>query len=93
MKLDQRFQGSDDVVSRKVAGEMVLLDLASGLYYGLDPVGSRIWEVLSQNSCSLEELCDVIEAEFDAPREQIERDIIGLAEQFSEKKLIMPVAS
>jgi len=93
MKLDQRFQGSDDVVARKVAGEMVLLDLASGLYFGLDPVGSRIWELLSQNSCTLAELCDAIEAEFDAPREQIESDVIALTEQFSEKKLIRTVAS
>jgi len=92
MKLDQRFQGSEDVVSRKVAGEMVLLDLASGLYFGLDPVGSRIWELLSQSPCSLEELCDAIEAEFDAPREQIERDVAELAGQFVEKNLVTPAA-
>lgn len=93
MKLDQRFQVSDDVVARKVAGEMVLLDLASGLYFGLNPVGSRIWELLSQNSCTLVELCDVIEAEFDASRAQIESDVVALTEQFSEKNLIRTVAA
>ena len=93
MKLDQRFQGSEDVVSRKVAGEMVLLDLASGLYFGLDPVGSRIWELLSENPCSLEDLCDAVEAEFDAPRDQIERDVAELARQFVDKKLIVPAAA
>jgi len=88
MQLDQRFQVSDDVVAREVAGEMVLLDLASGLYFGLDPVGSRIWDRLSEGPCSLAEVCDLIEAEFDAPRDQIERDIVELATQFAEKKLI-----
>jgi hypothetical protein len=88
MTLDQRFQVSDDVIAREVAGEMVLLDLASGLYFGLDPVGSRIWERLSESPCSLAEVCDVIEAEFDAPRARIEEDILALAAQFSEKNLI-----
>jgi Coenzyme PQQ synthesis protein D (PqqD) len=92
MKLDQRFQVSDDVIAREVAGEMVLLDLASGLYFGLDPVGSRIWDRLSDGPCTLAEVCDLIEAEFDAPRDQIEQDIVALAHQFTEKKLIASAA-
>ncbi|MFN3864127.1 MAG: PqqD family protein [Erythrobacter sp.] len=91
MTLDQRFQVSDDVIAREVAGEMVLLDLASGRYFGLDPVGSRIWESLSQGPCSLAEVCDVIEAEFDAPRDRIEQDILALAAQLTEKNLIAAV--
>lgn len=91
MTLDQRFQVSDDVIAREVAGEMVLLDLASGLYFGLDPVGSRIWESLSQGPRSLAEVCDVIEAEFDAPRDRIEQDILALAAQLTEKNLIAAV--
>lgn len=88
MQLEQRFQISDDVVAREVAGEMVLLDLASGMYFGLDPVGSRVWKHLSEGPCSLVEVCDLIEFEFDAPRDQIESDIVALAAQFTEKKLI-----
>lgn len=88
MKLDQRFQVSDDVIAREVAGEMVLLDLASGLYFGLDPVGTRVWDKLSDAPSTLAEVCDVIEAEYDAPRDQIERDVIALAEQFTQKNLI-----
>lgn len=91
MTLDQRYQVSDDVIAREVAGEMVLLDLASGLYFGLDPVGSRIWDRLSASPCSLAEVCDVIEAEFDAPRDRIEQDILALAAQFTEKNLIVAV--
>lgn len=88
MQLNQRFQVSDDVIAREVAGEMVLLDLASGLYFGLDPVGSRIWQRLSEGPCSMAEVCDLIEAEFDAPRDRIEADLVALLAQFSEKKLI-----
>jgi hypothetical protein len=91
MDLEQRFQVSDDVIAREVAGEMVLLDLASGLYFGLDPVGSRVWERLSEAPCSLGDLCDTIEAEFDAPRERIAEDLAVLFAQLSEKALVNPL--
>lgn len=87
--LDQKFAASEDVVSREVSGEMVLLDLASGQYFGLDTVGSRIWELLSDKAQSLGELCDAIEAEYDAPRAVIESDIIALAGDLTERGLIV----
>lgn len=91
MTENQSFQVSDDVVSRDVAGEMVLLDLASGLYFGLDPVGSRAWERLSDGPADLVQLADLIEAEFDAPRDVIERDLARLIEDLLEKQLLKPV--
>lgn len=91
MMLQQQFQVSDDAIGREVAGEMVLLDLANGQYFGLDPVGSRIWDRLSQGPCSFTDLCDMIEAEFDAPRDVIESDTQALIAQLSEKKLVSPV--
>ncbi len=91
MMLQRQFQVSDDAIGREVAGEMVLLDLASGQYFGLDPVGSRIWDRLAQGPCSFTDLCDIIEAEFDAPRDVIEHDMQALIAQLSEKKLVSPV--
>ncbi len=88
MQLTDRFTVSQDVVAREVGGELVLLDLASGQYFGLDSVGGRIWELLSERPYELSELCDCIEAEFDAPREQIEADLIALAAQLCEQELI-----
>lgn len=79
---------SEDVVARDVGGEMVLLDLASGLYFGLDPVGSRAWERLSESAVTLGELTDVIEAAFYAPRDVIAADLERLIAQLTEKKLV-----
>lgn len=84
---------SEDVVAREVGGEMVLLDLASGLYFGLDPVGSRVWERLSDGGASLAELTDFIEAAFDAPRAVIAADLERLLAQLSEKNLVEPAAA
>ena len=93
MQLSDSYTTSDDVVAREVGGEMVLLDLASGQYFGLDTVGGRIWELLSDRAHTLSELCDVIESEFDAPRERIEADMMALAQQLSEQELIVAKAA
>ena len=43
---DVRLRGSDDVLVRNLDGEAVLLDLASGTYFGLNEVGARVWELI-----------------------------------------------
>ena len=91
MQLSERFAVSTDVVAREVGGEMVLLDLTSGLYFGLDPVGTRIWELVTEETRSLAEICDTIEAEFDAPRDVIEADMLALAAELRDRELIEPV--
>lgn len=84
-----RLRASDDVVSRDVGGEMVLLDLASGTYFGLDPVGSCVWNALSDAGATLDELVDLVEATFDAPRARIEEDLTRLLGQLTEKQLVV----
>lgn len=93
MQLTDRFTVSEDVVAREVGGEMVLLDLNSGQYFGLDSVGGRIWELLSERPHTLKELCDTIEAEFEAPRERIESDLKALATDLRNQELIASCAA
>jgi hypothetical protein len=89
MQLIERFAVSDDVIAREVGGELVLLDLNSGQYFGLDKVGGRVWELLSESPRDLHELCDKIEIEFDAPRDRIEADLRALIKQLQDQALIV----
>lgn len=91
MQLDERIGVAKDVVGREVGGEMVLLNMHTGFYFGLDGVGARAWELITQEARTLAEISDVIEAEFDAPRERIEADVIALATELHEKELITRV--
>ncbi|MEP0391125.1 MAG: PqqD family protein [Erythrobacter sp.] len=93
MQLTDRFTVSEDVVVREVSGELVLLDLNSGQYFGLDAVGARIWELLADAPRNLIDICDQIEKEFDAPRERIEADMMALAKQLQEQELIAAEAA
>ena len=47
--LESEIRVSPDVLFEEVMGEAVLLNLSSGKYYGLDPVGTRMWSLLSQD--------------------------------------------
>ena len=53
-------------------GEAVLLDLASGTYFGLDAVGTRIWELLDQRQ-PLAAILDAILDEYDVEEHARER--------------------
>lgn len=76
------------VMSRQVGDELVILDLESGTYYGLDLVGARIWELLETGS-TFREVCETLVAEFDASIETIRHDAAKLLDTLCERKLIV----
>jgi hypothetical protein len=63
-----------DHAACELGGEAVLLDLNTGVYYGLDPVGTRVWRLL-QEPRSLAKLRDAIVDEFDVSPERCEADL------------------
>src|SRR5262249_55641590 len=87
MKLTDKISVSADVVARQLGNETVLLDLASGNYFGLDPIGARLWQLLDAGK-SLAMACDVMVEEYEVSREVLERDALDLTHELAEKKLI-----
>lgn len=69
---------SRDQVSTNLSGEEVILSVKDGVYYGLDPVGARIW-ALMQERHSLGEVADTITAEYDVERDRALDDLLRLA--------------
>lgn len=87
MKLSDRVSIPPDVMARTVGDETVILDLASGTYFGLDPVGARMWQLIGEGK-TLGEVCDNMLDEFEVSREELERDVIRLAQELFETGLI-----
>lgn len=84
---DRVVRVSDQVVFKPVGEELVLLDFQSGMYYGLDPVGVRIWQLLA-GSRPLGEIADMLLGEYDVPRADLERDIDALVEELERRGLV-----
>jgi hypothetical protein len=78
---------ADDVLTTDFGGEMVLLNLRDGVYYGLDAVGSRIWALLQQ-AVSVAGIREAIAAEYDVDPARCERDIQSLLSDLAVKGLV-----
>lgn len=75
------------VLCRIIEGEAVLLDLDSGQYYGLNDVGTRIWQ-LTQEGHPPSAICDCLVDEYDVPREDAEHDVTQFLEDLADKGLL-----
>ncbi len=78
---------STEVLSQEVEGETVLLDLQSESYFGLDKVGSRIWQLLQEYN-ELQKVFDIMHEEYDVDAKQLENDLNELIENLLDAKLI-----
>jgi hypothetical protein len=72
--LDARFVPQTDVHAQVLLGEAVLLDVRNGTYFGLNGVGTRIWELLAQGQ-TVGEVLVALSAEFDVEPGTLERDV------------------
>ena len=86
VRLDATVSPSDDAVFRELDGESVLLNLETGMYYGLDAVGTRAWQLASADG-SLRAVCEALAGEYEAERAVIERDLLALADALIGKGL------
>ena len=87
MKLTDKITIAPQAVARKVGEELVILDLESGTYFGLDPVGARIWQLMKEGK-SLAEICEAMLEEYEVSREELERDALALAQDLEARSLI-----
>ena len=78
---------SPSVIYRDVSGEVVLLNLHSGVYYGLDPVGSRMWQLLMEQR-PLDDVCSVMLEEYDVAADVLRADLSRLVDELSSKGLV-----
>lgn len=76
--LDTRLRVREDVVFRDLEGEAVILHLKTGVYFGLDPVATRIWHFLYERR-PLRQILDALLAGYDVAEAQCEQDLLRLA--------------
>jgi len=78
---------SPEALFQELGGEAVILDLASSTYFGLDAVGTRLWELLQQDT-SVQRACAQLLKEFAVDAAQLERDVEDLLQQLAAAGLV-----
>ena len=76
-----------DQVSCDLSGEAAILNLKSGVYFGLNTVGASIWELI-QEPRTVKEIRDSILEEFNVDPDRCENDILEILQELSTHGLI-----
>lgn len=84
----ERFVVNPSVVFREMDGEAVLLNLDSGVYFGLDAVGTRVWTLLLEHGATAP-VCAQMEQEYEVGRAELERDVLRLVRELHQKGLLV----
>ena len=77
----------DQVLFRDLAGEAVLLELGSGLYYGLNETGTRMWSLLVQHRRIDAALQNLLQ-EYDVSPERLQEELLLFVQILASRKLL-----
>jgi hypothetical protein len=77
----------EDVFFQDLNGESVILEVASGKYFGLDEIGTRIWNLLAEHK-ALQPAYEILLAEYEVDPARLESDLIAMVQKLVEKELM-----
>jgi len=79
---------ASEILSNKLSDEEAILNLKNSVYYGLDPVGARIWALI-QKPISVDDILNTLLQEYDVERDLCLRDIQDLLGKLASEDLIV----
>ena len=86
MSFDSRVRIPDDVLVSELDGESVLLSLRSESYFGLDEMGTRVWELLKSES--IQRVYETLLADYDVDPEMLRVDLSELLDNLVQQGLV-----
>ncbi len=87
--METKWEISKEVLSSRIDEEVVLMSMEADSYFGLDPIGSQVWELLSEKPATLTELVQTLMEEYEIDEESCKRDVGNFLKEMSERKLII----
>jgi ornithine carbamoyltransferase len=87
MDLKQKVIFADTVFAQEVDGEMVLLDMNSENYFGLDAVGTDIWQAMQEKE-TLQEVLEVLLEQYEVEEDVLKKDLLTFVDKLQESGLV-----
>ena len=91
--MDPRVRIPKTVLFRELDGEAVLLSLANGTYFSLNPTGTRMWQLIHACDGDLHHVLDKLVEEFEVSEEQCRADLTALTASLCQHGLLEPLAA
>ena len=78
----------EEVASKVIDGEAIIINLANGVYYSMDKVGALVWERL-QAGYTLDDVIRSVTAAYDVSPEHAESNVVELVEELLQENLVV----
>lgn len=78
----------EEVASKVIDGEAIIINLANGVYYSMDKAGALVWDLL-QKGHSLEEVVVAVTGRYDVTRQQAESNVLELVRELVQENLVV----
>jgi Coenzyme PQQ synthesis protein D (PqqD) len=78
----------EEVASKVIDGEAIIINLANGVYYSMDKVGALVWDLL-QAGHTLEEVITVVTGQYVVDRDQAESNVQDLVQELVQENLVV----
>ena len=85
-----RYKRNTKTISGRLHDELIMMDIDQGKYFSLNPVATRIWDMIA-NPATIEELCLVLTEEYDVSDEQCGAEVTEYLDQMIRLGLVEQV--
>ena len=79
---------NDEILINEVDGETVMMSIENGTYYGMNPTGNFVWNILNQER-SIEEIVNKIIETFSLTEDQCNSDVLPFIQSMIDEKIIL----
>ena len=84
----QKYIRNNKTISGRLHDELVMMDINQGKYFSLNPVATRIWDLL-EDSKGIDELCRVLTNEYEIDLDQCSREVEEHLNEMVKMKLVV----
>jgi hypothetical protein len=87
LTLNSIIKRNPEIITSNIDGEIVMMSTEMGEYYGLDEIGSRIWDLI-ENPLPVSELVSKLLDEFNTDKETCTSDTLDFLNELVVKKIV-----
>jgi len=87
LSASSKISRNPELLHAAAGDEMVMLSVEAGNYYGLDPIGRRIWDLLDEPA-RVSEICSRLTAEYQVEPEECEADVLSFLRELVERRIV-----
>ena len=84
----RHFVRRKDLIAQSLEGELVMLDMQSGNYFGLDPIASKIWDYLASPK-DIKTLCQSLMQEYEVGEDECQADVCSFISDLLDKGMVV----